>query len=110
MVKPDELHSEEELIIQENQDEHLEEDMLRLTGTVKQVFQLKGTLSEYSYFILSTEDVRDLILFNENKESRGFEEYLGIEVEVFGENGTGFIGFRKTPTEGILVKEIVILQ
>ncbi len=46
----EELNSEEESGIQENQDS----DMLRLTGTINQIFKFKGTLSEYSYFVLYT--------------------------------------------------------
>ena len=47
-------------------------------------------------------------LFNEKKRSMGFDDYVQKRVIVIGEYITGYIGWRKTPTDGFMVKDISI--
>jgi hypothetical protein len=82
-----------------------DKEMLRLSGTINKVYKFKGTLSEYSYFII-TVDKEEIIIFNHKKRSQGFDDYIEKEVTLLGRNITGFLGWKKEPADGVLVLDI----
>jgi hypothetical protein len=71
-----------------------------------------GTLSEYTYFVLTDRPGRDgVILFREESgKSWGFDEYVGSRVRVACEWGTGSIGWRNTRQRGLLVHSIELVE
>jgi hypothetical protein len=71
----------------------------------KKVFP--GTMSEYTVYSLLGADGSSVLLFNLSNVSAGFEDYSGREVRVVGSPGSGTIGWKRTRTNGILVREIV---
>lgn len=77
----------------------------RLSGTINKVYKFKGTLSEYSYFII-TVDKEEIIIFNEKERSQGFDDYIEKEVTLLGRNITGSLGWRKEPADGVMVLDI----
>ncbi|MBN1798602.1 MAG: hypothetical protein JW822_08485 [Spirochaetales bacterium] len=85
-----------------------EPDALR--GVVEKKTEFAGTLSEYSFFVLVTSDGTELILFNQQQRSLGFDEYAGKNVRVKGQNITGSIGWRKIKKDGIQVEDIRIIE
>jgi len=84
----------------------IENSSIVLEGIVKEIKVSAGTLSEYSYYVLNTGRKEETILFNSKSFSGGFDIYVGKKVRVRGKMGSGFIGWRKTKREGLLVKEI----
>jgi hypothetical protein len=75
-------------------------------GTVRKITENKGTLSEFSYYVLVTDDQNQFILFNQKKRSLGFDDYIDKTVSVMGRMGTGAIGWRKQEKQGLLVESI----
>lgn len=94
------------------------QDRLTISGTVRQKrFGPVGTFSEYHYFILEEDSETETpftaaadkspVLFNQELRSMGFEDYQDKEVIIEYEKVTGYVGFRKTEKEGLLVLSII---
>jgi len=77
------------------------------TGIVQKITKFKGTLSEYSYYILS-KDLEEIILFNSKQKSSGFDIYLDKKADIKGIFITGTISWKRIPAEGLQVLEITI--
>jgi len=82
------------------------DEQTEFKGTVRKSTAYKGTLSEYSYFVLVTDDGKQMVLFNQKKRSLGFDEYKDRDVIVKGHMGVGTIGWRKQKKQGLLVDSI----
>lgn len=90
--------------------ESIEPDKFILhTGIVQKITKFKGTLSEYSYYILST-DLEEIILFNSKQKSNGFDIYLDKKADIKGIFITGTISWKRIPAEGLQVVEISIKE
>lgn len=98
-----------------------QQNRLTISGTVRQKrFGPAGTFSEYRYFILEedsdTENPlivtadKDPVLFNQELRSKGFEDYQNKRVIIEYEKVTGYVGFRKTEKEGLLVLSIRVQE
>jgi len=94
------------------------QDRLTISGIVRQKRSgPEGTFSEYRYFILEEDSDTEIpftvaadkspVLFNQDLLSRGFEDYQDKEVIIEYEKVTGYVGFRKTEKEGLLVLSII---
>jgi hypothetical protein len=77
-----------------------------LTGIIEKEYQNEGTLSEYSYFIISTDRGTKTIIFNENGHSSGFSEWEGRKVVLSGKQIIGTVGFKRDKVNGFLVTSI----
>jgi hypothetical protein len=94
--------------VQAKSQQVLTDDHQSYSGTVKSRKVFPGTLSEYTVFFLETGDGGRFILFNLSNVSMGFESYSGREVRVSGDPGNGYIGWKRTLTNGIQVTDILI--
>ena len=81
------------------------EDSTVYSGKVVEQKSNPGTLSEYSWFVLQT-DNENLILFNSKGYSAGFGEWTGSFVEIEGVRGVGKMGLKKTTAQGLIVQSI----
>lgn len=84
--------------------------LVEYSGLVEKITMFEGTLSQYSYFVFIDEHVKQIILFNQNKKSRNFDDYVGLHVNIKGEMIIGTIGWSGQKKEGLLVKEIFIVE
>ena len=84
--------------------EQVEDDYIHIQGTVEKITKLSGTLSEYSYYLIRV-DLKEMILFNENKISEGFDAFVKTEVHIKGQKTEGSIGWRKMKAMGVQVLE-----
>lgn len=82
---------------------------ISLTGVVSIITLGKGTFSEYSYFLLKT-DEEEVILYNRKNYSVGFDDYINKEVELSGFESLGYIGWNKQKIKGVVVNSIKLLD
>ena len=97
----------------------LNED-IKLIGIIKKQKMYQGTLNEYTFYtiiigenktyFLNPKDENNIILFNTNKESKGFDEYVNKKVKITGKIEMGFVGWKKELKKGILVEKITIIK
>ncbi|MBI9097221.1 MAG: hypothetical protein JEY91_02025 [Spirochaetaceae bacterium] len=81
------------------------DEYVHIQGTLEKITKLGGTLSEYSYYVIRV-DLKETILFNEDKISEGFESFVKTEVHIKGLKTEGSIGWRKMKAMGLQVLEI----
>lgn len=78
-----------------------------LTGTVAERVEAKGTLSEYTVFVLERTNAAAIVLFNKKGYSAGFSEWVGKSVTVTGESAEGRIGNANKKAKGFRVDTIL---
>ena len=81
-------------------------ELITIKGKIHKISKYKKTLSEYSYYIIKTNDQKDITLLNEKGYSLGFEKYVGKMLELKGYYSKGYIGLRNKKIEGFKIKKI----
>ncbi len=74
-------------------------------GTVLEQKISSGTLNEYSYFFIATEQGR-FIIFNSAGKSIGFSKWLNLQVSIQGKPEVGIVGYQGKKVNGIIVETI----
>lgn len=85
------------------------DNLVVLEGVVFKVKKLKGTLSEYSCFMIKDQE-KEFIIFNNKKKSRGFDFFLGKRVRVSAIEITGYVGWRRIKHKGFMILDIFTLE
>lgn len=80
-----------------------------LSGTVVSRTEAKGTLSEYTLYLLDTGSGSPVILFNAKGYSSGFGDWEGVRVTVTGESTEGRIGNGNKRAKGFRADSITAL-
>lgn len=75
-------------------------------GTVAARVEAKGTLSEYTVFVLEQANSAELVLFNSKGYSAGFGVWVGKKVTVTGARAEGRIGNAHKRAMGVRVEAI----
>jgi len=81
-----------------------------LTGTVMKRIEARGTLSQYTIYVLNTDQGTSVILFNMKRASVGFENWVSKRVIVTGQPIQGRIGNVGKKSWGFRVDSIVLVD
>ncbi len=82
---------------------------VELEGSVGIKKEMRGTLSEFSYFFVSTKNEGNVTIFNQQSYSLGFDKFVGRKVRILGSFTKGFVGNKRERKKGFKVVEVNFL-